>query len=70
VARVVTSHQRLQNLSDVWEKEIVDERSIQTLLDDLKGGQPPGRAGPSSFHGEIRYRDARQTLATFFEELR
>jgi hypothetical protein len=35
-----TSHQRLQNLSDLWEKDIFDERSVQTLLDDLKGGQP------------------------------
>lgn len=35
-----TSHQRLQNLSDLWEKDIFDKRSVQTLLDDLKRGQP------------------------------
>ncbi|KAG8215129.1 hypothetical protein J3R82DRAFT_8591 [Butyriboletus roseoflavus] len=35
-----TSHQRLQNLSDVWEKDIFDERSVQRLLDDLERGQP------------------------------
>ena len=35
-----TSHQRLQNLSDLWEKDIFDKRSVRTLLDDLKRGQP------------------------------
>ena len=35
-----TSHQRLQSLPDLWEKDIFDERSVQTLLDDLKRGQP------------------------------
>ena len=34
------SHQRLQNLSDLWEKDIFDKCSIQVLLDDLKRGQP------------------------------
>ncbi|KAH0833833.1 hypothetical protein J3R83DRAFT_10997 [Lanmaoa asiatica] len=34
-----TSHQRLQELSKLWEKDIFDERSVETLLDDLKRGQ-------------------------------
>lgn len=35
-----TSHHRLQNLSDLWEKDIFDERSVKRLLDDLERGQP------------------------------
>lgn len=35
-----SSHQRLQELPDLWEKDIFDERSVKRLLDDLKGGQP------------------------------
>lgn len=34
-----TSHQRLQNLPDLWEKDIFDEGFVRTLLDDLKRGQ-------------------------------
>lgn len=35
----VNSHQRLQNLPDLWEKDIFDDRLVQTLLDDLKHEQ-------------------------------
>lgn len=34
------SHQRLQKLTNLWEKDIFDECSIRTLLDHLKPGHP------------------------------
>ncbi|KAG6369735.1 hypothetical protein JVT61DRAFT_13604 [Boletus reticuloceps] len=33
-----TSHQRLQNMSGMWEKDILDEGCVQTLLNDLSKG--------------------------------
>ncbi|KAG9312369.1 hypothetical protein JVU11DRAFT_6742 [Chiua virens] len=71
------SHQRLRELTDVWEKDIFDETSIRTLLDDLKEGKsnPDAALDQLAFmanfdvgkHAILARPNAKEILADFLE---